>query len=146
EEVRDAHHPEVVADAVTWVEAERYLNLLNPAIGLSRPDTENAPQHPRPREARIERERALDQCDLGPDILAEKGERKRGEREDTRVVAGGFHGLPRALAPLAAGCFGVVRPSQRERRPVVWISLDSLFERAQPGENPLARGEGEEDL
>ena len=98
EEVRDAKHPEVVAPTVARAEAERCLNLLDPKIGLSRPDTENAPQMPRPREARIERERAIDQCYLGSDILAEKGERKRGMREDARVVACGFHGLPRAFA------------------------------------------------
>jgi hypothetical protein len=154
EEVRDAKHPEVVAPAVAWAEAERCLNLLDPPIGVSRPDTENAPQMPRPREARIERERAIDQCYLGSDILAEKGERKRGVREDARVVACGFHGLPRAFAAPAAVRLGIVAPvveprvadrGQGERRPVMRIALDGLFERTERFENPLARGEGEED-
>src|SRR5262249_33522041 len=87
-EVRDSQYPEVVADAVTWVEAERCLDLLDREIGLARPDTEAAPQHPRPREARIERERAIDQRDLSPHILAQPGECKRGVREDTWVVTG----------------------------------------------------------
>ena len=51
EEVRDAHHPEVITDAVAWVEAERSLHLLDREIRLACPNTEGTPQHPRPREA-----------------------------------------------------------------------------------------------
>src|SRR5262245_10492606 len=100
EEVCDAEHPEVVADTGAWAEAERLLHLLDGKAGLARPDTEGTPQIPRPRKARIERKSTIDQRYLGTDIFAEKGERKRGVREDARVVASGFHCLPSAAGLL----------------------------------------------
>lgn len=36
----------------------------------------------------------IDQVDLRTDILTEKGERERRVGENSRVVAGSFHGLP----------------------------------------------------
>ena len=125
--------------------------MLDREIGLACPNTEGPPQHPRPREAWVECKRAVDQCNLGPDILAEKGQRKGGVREDTRVVAGGFHSLPRARrcpgggsSPDRRASRRVARGRSRPRRAPARNAdrADGLFERAQRGENPLARGEG----
>ena len=61
-------------------------------IGLAGPQPEDAADVPAAREARVERQRAVDQRHHGADVLAEIGQREGGIRQDARVVAGHLAG------------------------------------------------------
>jgi hypothetical protein len=74
------------------------------------------PLMPPAREARVERQCAVEQCNHRADIFAQIGQRGGGIRQDARVVAGDFQGPPCEAGSLQAAAAGSsLRPSRRSR-------------------------------
>jgi hypothetical protein len=71
-------------------ETQRCFEVLDRHIGLARPQPEDTADVPSTREARIERQRTVDQRYHGIDVLAEKRKRLSGIREDAGVVFSHF--------------------------------------------------------
>src|SRR5260370_23257010 len=128
-------------------EAQRGLEMLDREIGLAGPDPEKAAHIPAAGEARVERERTVDQPHHGADVLAELSQHESGVGEDARVVLCHLERLPSEIAGPAAGrlrLFGPAvsdeghgadrRPGQR--RPVAPIDRNRLLEQSQTLENP----------
>jgi len=85
--------------------------MLDRGIGLTGPEPENAAHKPAAGEARVERQRTVDQPYRGADVLAEYSQYKGGVGKDARVVLRRLERLPRKITGLAAGCLGLFGPS-----------------------------------
>src|SRR5215831_1193319 len=118
-------------------------------VGLTGMYPEKTADIPAAGEARVERERTVDQPDHGTDVLPELTQHESGVREDARVVLPRLERTPGKIYALAAGClrrFGPTvsdEPQVADRcpgecRPVMRIDHDRLFEQAQSPENPLS--------
>src|SRR5215475_339273 len=118
-------------------------------VGLTGMCPEKTADIPAAGEARVQRERSVDQPDRGTDVLPELTQHKSGVREDSRVVLPRLKRTPGKIDPLAAGYlrrFGPTisdEPQVADRcpgecRPVMRIDRDRLFEQAQSLENPLS--------
>src|SRR5215471_10798250 len=112
--------------------------MLDCDIGLAGPKPHDAAVEPAAREARIEQQRSVDQRYHGTDILTESGERDRGSRQDSGIVASHFERSPselRALPTIRLPIFAAIviqQPAtaecrEGERLPVARIALDRLF-------------------
>src|SRR6516164_3530327 len=124
--------------------------MLDREVGLTGPDPEHAAPIPAASEARVERQRTIDQPDHGADILAEIRQRLRGIGEGARVVLRHLERLSRkscGLATVGLRRFGpavidqphVVDRRPGKRRPVIGINRDRLLEQSQGRGNPLFR-------
>src|SRR6516165_1126801 len=82
------------ANAGAGTEAQRGFKMLDRDVGLVRPNPENAADVPATREARVEREGAVNQPYQGADVLGEMTQGKGGIRQDAWIVAGRFQGSP----------------------------------------------------
>jgi hypothetical protein len=113
--------------------------MLNRKIRLTGPDPQKATHIPAASEARVKRERTVDQSDHGFDILAKIREHKRGVDEYARVVLSHFERFPREFDGSATRCFRLCGPAvsdnshMTERRPgncwpVMPIDRDCLLE------------------
>ena len=80
--------------------------MLDREIGLTGPEPEKAGQISAAGEARVERERPVDQPDHGADILAQSSQHEGGVGKDARVVLPQLERLPSEAAGLAAGASG----------------------------------------
>ena len=85
--------------------------MLDREIGLTGPDPENAAHKPAAGEARVERQRTVDQPDHGADVLAEISQHEGGVGEDARVVLPRLERLPSKIAGLAASCLRLLGPA-----------------------------------
>jgi hypothetical protein len=124
--------------------------MLDREVGLTGPDPENAAPIPAASEARVERQRTVDQPDHGADILAEIRQRLRGIGEGARVVLRHLERLSRKIGGLATVSLRRFGPAvidqphvadrrPGKRRPVIGINRDRLLEQSQGRENPLLR-------
>ena len=124
--------------------------MLDREIVLTGPDPENAAQIPAAGEARVERQRTVDQPDHGADILAEIRQHEGGVGEDARVVLRHLERLPSKIDGLAAVCLRLFGPAVTDEpqvadrrpgqcRPVMRIDRDRLLKQSQSLENPLFR-------
>src|SRR5437016_5008546 len=78
--------------------------MLDRQIGLTRPQPDNAASKPTECEARVERERTVDQPDHGVDILSEATQYESRVGKDARVVLRHLKRLSRQIAGLAPIC------------------------------------------
>ena len=124
--------------------------MLDREIVLTGKDPEKAAHKPAAGEARVERQRTVDQPDHGTDILAELRQHLGGVGEDARVVLRHLERLPSKIAGLAAICLRRFGPAVNDEphvadrrpgkcRPVMRIDRDRLIEQSQSLENPLLR-------
>src|SRR5216684_2099199 len=131
-------------------QAQRGLDMLDREIGLAGKYPEKAACIPAASEARVERERTVDQPDHGTDVLAEKSQHEGGVGEDARVVLCHLERLPSKIGGLAAGYFRLFGPAVPDEpqvahrrpqkcRPVMPIDRDRPLEQSQSLENPLFR-------
>jgi hypothetical protein len=74
--MRSADHKQRHTSAAPGVEARRGFNVLDRDIGLARPDPEQAAGVPPAREARVVRQRLVDQCNHRVYVFAEIGKRE----------------------------------------------------------------------
>src|SRR5271166_3846410 len=122
--------------------------MLDREIGLTGPDPEKAADRPAAGEARVERQRTVDQPDHGADILSKYSQRVGGVGEDARVVLARLERPPGKIDTLAARrprLFGPAVSDERhvahrrpgERRPVMPIDRDRLLKQSEGFENPL---------
>ena len=86
--------------------------MLDREIGLAGPNPENAAQIPAAGEARVERQRTVDQRDHAHDILAEIRQHEGGIGEDARVVSATSKRPPSKIDGLAAGSSPALRSSR----------------------------------
>jgi hypothetical protein len=95
------------------------------------------------REARVERQRPVDQSHHGADILIKIGKRESGIGEGDRVVAGDLQRPPPQVDTFAAVRHRILvqavhaSPNVTDRRqgecwPILRIAVDCLAEKAQP--------------
>src|SRR6266478_7464306 len=123
--------------------------MLDRDIVLAGPEPEKAAYIPAAGEARVERERTVDQPDHGADVLPELAQHESGVREDAGVVLPRLERTPGKIYALAAGCFRLFGPTVSDEpqvadrcpgecRPVMPIDGDRLFEQAQSLEHPLS--------
>ena len=124
--------------------------MLDREIGLAGPEPDNAAQKPAAGEARVERERTVDQPRHGTDILAKSRKHEGGVGEDARVVLARLERLPGKIAGFVASCLRYFGPAfsdepqvagcrPGECRPVMPIDRDRLLEQSQGFENLLSR-------
>src|SRR5580700_5463789 len=71
EELREAYICERRTDSGSGAEVQRGLEMLDRDVGIARPHSEGAADVPTAREARVERECAVDQRHHGADVLTE---------------------------------------------------------------------------
>src|ERR1700736_793287 len=113
--------------------------MLDCEISLAGPEPETAAQIPAAGEARVERERAVDQPEHGADVLAELCQHPGGGSEDARVVLPHLERLPSKIDGFAAGCLRRVGPAVKDEphmahrrkgqcRSVMSIDRDRLLE------------------
>ena len=116
--------------------------MLDRDVGLARPVPENAADIPAAREARVERQRTINQRHHRTDVLAERGQREGGIGKGARIVAGNLQGAPGEIGALAAIRLGVLartigtQPLTADRGPseggpVTRVALDRLFEETE---------------
>src|SRR5215469_6557949 len=116
--------------------------MLDRDVGLTGPIPEGATDLPAAREARVEREGAIDQRHHRTDVLAEIRQRSGGIGKDARIIAGDLQGPPRKIDALPRVPGGIRAPavgdeskaaetSPGEGGPVMRIALDCLIEKAQ---------------
>src|SRR5262245_11902162 len=85
--------------------------MLDCEVVLAGPGSEGAAKKPAAREARIERERTIDQPDCGIDILIEASQHQGRVDENARVVLSRLKRLPGQIAGLAADCRYLLDPA-----------------------------------
>src|ERR1700730_12774637 len=121
--------------------------MLDREIGLTGKYPEKAAHKPAAGESRVERERTVAQPDHGTDILPKYSQCVSGVGEDARVVLARLKRPPSEIHTPVAGClplFGPAVSDERhvahrrpgERRPVMLIDRDRLFEQSERLENP----------
>src|SRR5215472_9780301 len=101
-EMRYAHCKARRPDSGARAEPQRRLEMLDRNVGPARPIPEGAADVPAACVIRIERQGTVNQLDHYVDILAEIGKRMGCIREDARIVARHFQGLPCELGALQA--------------------------------------------
>src|SRR5437016_12929 len=118
--------------------------MLDREIGLAGIYPDLAAQVPPAGEARVERERTVDQPDHGLDLLAEIREHEGGVGEDAWVILRSIERLPSEIAGLTAGCLRIFDDEAHvtdrcpsERRSVMPIDRDCLLEQPQGLDGPL---------
>src|ERR1700675_1535905 len=110
--------------------------MLNREIRLAGPEPENAAYIPAAGEARVQRERTVDQPDHGTEVLAKIRQHEGHIGEDTRVVLRHLKRLSSKIDSLAAISSGpavngeppVAHRRQGKCRPVTRIDCDRPFE------------------
>src|SRR5690349_10684361 len=119
-------------------------------VGLTGLYPEKTANIPAAGEARVERERTVDQPDHGTDVLPELTQHESGVREDAGVVLPRLERTPGKIYALAAGCLRRFSPTVSDQpqvadrcpgecRSVMPIDRDRLIEQPQSLENPLFR-------
>src|SRR6266853_94700 len=79
-------------------------------VGLARPYPEDTADEPAVGEIRVECQSAVDQRHHGADVLAERGQRISGIRQDARIVAGHFQGSPGEICALPSVRLSIFTP------------------------------------
>src|SRR5258708_20530674 len=110
-EIGPPHRGLGVTCTLAWAQAERGLDMLDREIVLTGQEPDLAAKIPATGEARVERERTVDQPGHGADVLAETCQHKRGVSEDARVVLPPIASLPGKLDALGAIYLHRVAPS-----------------------------------
>ena len=109
-------------DMATRVEPERGLAVRDCRVEVARPSSDLSTEEPAECEARVERERAIDQRRHRAEVLAEIGQYHGGDGEDARIVA-----------RLLQCPVGVIDALQSVRIAVVAPPVTMQLERAQRG-------------
>src|SRR5437660_4610152 len=94
--------------AIPGVEAQRDLEMLDRQIRLTCKQPKPTAHVPAISEARVERERTVDQCDRRIDFLAEAPECHGGTPEDTRIVTAGGESPPGKFDGYRTIGFGII--------------------------------------
>jgi hypothetical protein len=108
------------ADPGAGTEAKRGFSILDRENGFAGPQPEGPGDMPASGEARVERQRTIDQRHHRAEILGEIGRRVGGIRQDAGIVAGQFEGSPGeidALATVYLRIFALKHPITAECRP-----------------------------
>src|SRR5438105_1219027 len=92
--------------------------MLDREIGLTGPEPENAAQIPAVGEARVERQRPVDQPDHRTDVLAEASQHPGGIGEDAWVILPHLKRLPSKIAGLGAGYLRLLGPAVTDEQHV----------------------------
>src|SRR5262249_14482507 len=122
--------------------------MLDRQIGLTGPQPEDSAHIPAAGEARVERQRPVDQPDHRADILAEIPQDEGPAREAPRVILPHLERPPSKLPSPAPGCFRLFDPAVSDevpvavRRPgecgsVMPIDRDRLLKQSQSLDNLL---------
>src|SRR5262245_35292304 len=112
--------------------------MLDRNIGLAGIEPEKAAAIPATGEARIERERTVDQPDCGADVLAEISQHEGGVGKYARVVLCYPERVPSEITGLVAACLRLFGPDLSDKvqvtdrrpgecRPVMPIDRDRLI-------------------
>src|SRR5215469_5714036 len=104
EEMRHAEYAERGADARAWTEAQRGFDMLNCGVVPASPNPNIGAEGPPACEARVEKQRAVNQCHHRADVLAEVRQSKRSVCQAAWVIAGHFQCSPREIDALTANC------------------------------------------
>src|SRR5205807_5448433 len=123
-------------------------DMLDSEIVLTGNIPQNAAHIPAAGEARIQRQRPVDQSNHGADILTEMRQHERGVDENTGIILCRLDRLPGESASFAPTCLRRFGPSGSgdltvaHRRPgkcrsVMRIDRDRLLEQTQRLDNPL---------
>ena len=86
EEIGQADYVQGLTHGLARAQAQRGLDMLDCEIGLAGPELEKAAHIPAAGEARVQRERPVDQPDHRTDILAECSQHSGGVGEDARIA------------------------------------------------------------
>jgi hypothetical protein len=102
-EIGVSHRGQRRTDTLARAQAQRGLKMLDREIGLARGEPEIAAHKPTAGEARVERQRPVDQPDHRAGILTEATQHKGGVGEDVRVVIRRLERLPSKVDGPTAG-------------------------------------------
>src|SRR6266567_5036230 len=116
--------------------------MLDRDVQLSRPHPQVPTEVPATREIRVERQRTVNQCNHGAEVLTEIGQREGGICEGARLVAGHFQGSPGEIdalqtvrlpifAPIFEKLPSIADRSPGERWPVTRIARDRLLRKPE---------------
>src|SRR5438067_11710959 len=122
--------------------------MFDRQIGLTGIYPHKAAPKPATGEARVERQRSVDEPDHCTNIFAELSQRESGIGEDARVVLRRFERLPGEIDALAAVRLWLFGPAvadepqvadrrPRQCRPVARIDRDCLLNQFQSRNEPL---------
>src|SRR3954469_6855394 len=100
--MRYTYHLDRSTDACPWTEAQRGFEMLDRDVGLPGPYPDCTADVPAASVARVERQRAVDQRDRHPYILAEKRQGMRRRSQGAGIVAGDFKGASGEIDALKA--------------------------------------------
>ena len=116
------------------------MEMLDRNVRLARPQPQDPAQVSAARETWIERQRTVDQCHHGANVLAEIGQRESGMYQDYGIVACDFESTPGQIDALPKIRFAILalvvikQPMAADRGPgecrsVKWIALDPCSSR-----------------
>src|SRR5439155_11688824 len=109
------HHDQRRPDTLARAQSRRSLDMLDREIVFAGNVPDDAAHIPAASEARVERQRTVDQpyhgTDILADIVAEMRQHEHGVGEDAWIILSNLERLSGKITPFAAVCLRRFRPS-----------------------------------